>query len=202
MHIDTANQNLVVSAQTVLAEIQTALLDRSYTLPLGKPINTAKAIGEIIEWNEPHTLRAQHGSWRDWVLGLNLRLADGTKVKTGSMAIKSVAGYDLQRLVIGSRGSLATIEEVILRITPISAVRQDESEELGDLSTIRGYRKLLPTSFEVTPETVLADRPSSTVWVTHEVVNDVKTHVREAMLRAKRLFDPEGKLNPGVWGFM
>lgn len=49
---------------------------------------------------------------RDNVLGVTAVLADGTIIKTGTRALKSAAGYDLTRLLIGSEGTLAVITEV------------------------------------------------------------------------------------------
>src|SRR5205823_437253 len=55
--------------------------------------------------NFPHALEAQCGSWRDWILGMRIVLADGSVVHTGSHVVKSVAGYDLHKLMIGARST-------------------------------------------------------------------------------------------------
>lgn len=200
--LDTANQIVIVDTALAIADLQGELSGNGYCIPIGRPIKSEHTLRHLIEWNEPHTLMAQHGTWRDWVLGLTLRMADGSIAKTGSQAIKSVAGYDLQRLIVGSRGSLATITEAILRITPIRSLATDLSEQHGPLETIRGHQRSLLTEFKLCEDAVLSDPASGTIWVSSEVSHEVKPHVRDAMLRAKRLFDPEGLLNPGVWGFM
>lgn len=202
LNIDTANQVLIVAAEATLCQVQEELQNRGYCIPVGRPITSEYTLRHLIEWNEPHTLMAQHGTWRDWVLGLTLTMADGTIAKTGSQAIKSVAGYDLQRLIVGSRGSLATITEAILRITPIRSLAADLSKQHGPLETIRGHHRSLPSDFKLCDDAVLSDPASGTIWVSSEVSQEVKPHVQAAMMRAKHLFDPEGRLNPGVWGFM
>ena len=52
------------------------------------------------------------------MLGVTLVLADGTIVNAGGKVVKNVAGYDLGKLVCGSRGRLAFIGRVSLRLHP------------------------------------------------------------------------------------
>lgn len=59
-------------------------------------------------------LRHRHGPPRDQVLGGKWVLADGTLVTTGAKVVKSVAGYDVTRLFLGSRGRLAACVELTL----------------------------------------------------------------------------------------
>src|SRR5215207_812791 len=62
------------------------------------------------------TRTTRYGTMRENVLGLEVVLADGSIVQTGSRARKSSAGYDLTRLLLGSEGTLAVITELTLRI--------------------------------------------------------------------------------------
>jgi glycolate oxidase FAD binding subunit len=64
---------------------------------------------------------AQHP--RDLLLGLSGALADGTLFKTGSRVVKNVAGYDLPKLFVGSRGTLFAATELHLRLYPAPRVR-------------------------------------------------------------------------------
>lgn len=60
----------------------------------------------------------KYGTARDAVLGLKAVSGDGRTLKTGATTTKSVVGYDLTRLLIGSEGTLAVITEATLKLLP------------------------------------------------------------------------------------
>lgn len=60
----------------------------------------------------------KYGTARDAVLGLKAVTGDGRTIKTGATTTKSVVGYDLTRLLIGSEGTLAVITEATLKLLP------------------------------------------------------------------------------------
>jgi glycolate oxidase FAD binding subunit len=76
-------------------------------------------IGSLLARSLSGPLRHRFGAPRDLVLGVTLVLADGTIASAGGKVVKNVAGYDLARLVCGSRGELALIGRVSLRLHPL-----------------------------------------------------------------------------------
>ena len=73
-----------------------------------------------------------YGPPRDLLLGVALRLADGSVVHGGGRVVKNVAGYDLPRLATGAEGRLGEIVRVCLRLHPLPAATRTVVAEPAD----------------------------------------------------------------------
>jgi glycolate oxidase FAD binding subunit len=79
---------------------------------------TAGTIGGILAANVAGPLRLRYGAPRDLLIGLTIVRADGTIAKSGGKVVKNVAGYDLGKLLAGSRGTLGLITQATFRLHP------------------------------------------------------------------------------------
>ena len=77
------------------------------------------SIGGMLANNAAGIRTVKYGATRDNVLKLEIVLADGRIVKTGSRSVKQSSGYDLTHLIIGSEGTLGLITAATLRLVPI-----------------------------------------------------------------------------------
>jgi glycolate oxidase len=77
------------------------------------------SIGGNLATNAGGLCCVKYGVTTDYVLGLEVVLADGSVVRLGGRTIKDVAGYDLKRLFVGSEGTLGVITEATLRLRPL-----------------------------------------------------------------------------------
>ena len=80
-------------------------------------------IGGEIANNASGTRSVKYGAARDAVLGLKVVLANGECLSFGSQTRVAASGYPLERLIVGSEGTLAVIVEATLRFVPIPKLR-------------------------------------------------------------------------------
>ncbi len=105
---------ITVGAGTPLSEIHRFLAEKGTYLPLASPWPDA-TIGGLVAANINAPLRMRYGAIRDLVLYTTVALADGRVIRTGRPIVKNVAGYDLTKVFIGSRGTLGLLTDVTLK---------------------------------------------------------------------------------------
>ena len=108
-----------VEAGLTLREFNTLASESRQWLPLDPPGLTSATLGAIAACNSSGALRLGFGTPRDYVIGLKLAHADGTQSKSGGRVVKNVAGYDMNKLYVGSYGTLAIITELTLKLRPL-----------------------------------------------------------------------------------
>ncbi|TDW14895.1 FAD-binding oxidoreductase [Kribbella kalugense] len=79
------------------------------------------SIGGNLSTNSGGLCCVKYGVTTDYVLGLEVVLADGRVLRTGRKTVKGVAGYDLAKLIVGSEGTLGIITEATLALRPQAA---------------------------------------------------------------------------------
>lgn len=142
--LDAADQTCEVEAGMSPADLQLHLDAVGLELPVLCPSHEEGTLGGLFQSPETSLLEDSCGPARDFVLGGTWLLADGTQVRTGARVVKSVAGYDVTRLLLGSRGRLAILLSLILKLRP----------KPKQLHWVRG-----PVD-----QTAPADRPTATEW--------------------------------------
>jgi FAD/FMN-containing dehydrogenase len=113
--IQPAEMTVCCGAGTPVADVDAALAEygQCVALPDGGTIGGALAVGHSGIW------RLGWGPARDTVLQFRYVSAAGDVVKAGGPTVKNVSGFDLCRLLVGSRGTLGFLADVILRTRPL-----------------------------------------------------------------------------------
>ena len=124
LEYEPADLTVTVEAGIQLATLQAKLAEHGQYLPLDPPYADRCTIGGITATNASGPSRLLYGSARDRVLGIRVVQSSGTVVKSGGKVVKNVAGYDLNKLYLGSFGTLGVITEVSLKLQPLPEIER------------------------------------------------------------------------------
>ena len=120
---DSANLTLIAEAGLPLREVYCLTTPQRQFLPLGYA-GTAASLGGLLVTNSSGMKRLRYGGVRDLVLGVRVALPDGALVHFGGRVVKNVAGYDMNKLFIGSLGAFGVVLETTYRLV---ALPEDDS---------------------------------------------------------------------------
>lgn len=115
---DPGDLTLSVEAGIRISELFDALAAHKQWLPMYVPWFDRATIGGILSSDSISPLRYMFGGPRDFILGMEFVTGDGKLCKSGTRVVKSVAGYDLHKLLLGALGSLGVITKVNFRTFP------------------------------------------------------------------------------------
>jgi glycolate oxidase len=118
LHIDEPSMTATVGPGVFNAEVKAAAKAHGLWYPPDPSSFEICSIGGNLATNAGGLCCVKYGVTTDYVLGIEVVLADGRIVRLGGRTIKDVAGYDLKRLFIGSEGTLGVLTEATLRLRP------------------------------------------------------------------------------------
>jgi glycolate oxidase len=118
LDIDTQSMLATVQPGVITADLAAAVAEHGLWYPPDPASYEFSTLGGNVATNAGGLCCVKYGVTRDWVLGLEVVMADGEAVRTGRRTVKGVAGYDLTSLFVGSEGTLGIITEATLRLRP------------------------------------------------------------------------------------
>ncbi|MGW3241467.1 FAD-binding oxidoreductase [Streptomyces sp. NPDC001070] len=118
LEIDPVDRVAVVEPGVVNAVLSRAVAEKGLYYPPDPSSWEQCTIGGNIGTGSGGLCCVKYGVTAEYVLGLEVVLADGRLMRTGRRTAKGVAGYDLTRLFVGSEGSLGIVVRAVLALKP------------------------------------------------------------------------------------
>ena len=128
---DYVPEDMVATVETglTLGGLTAHLTPHRQMLALDPPGGEPRTIGGVLATHASGPRRFRYGTGRDLLLGARFVQADGTITWGGAKVVKSVTGYDVPKLLVGSLGTLGVLVEATLRLHPMPP--ESRSWQLG-----------------------------------------------------------------------
>nr|BFD87577.1 FAD-linked oxidase C-terminal domain-containing protein [Streptomyces sp. Xyl84] len=156
LRVDVDDHTATVQPGVVNDDLKRVCAEHGLWYPPDPASSAWSTIGGNVATNAGGICCVKYGVTRDYVLGLEAVVADGTAVRLGGRTVKGVAGYDLRGLFTGSEGTLGVITEVTLRLRvrrpepPVTVVGFfDELTAAGRAVAAVAARGLTPAALEL-----------------------------------------------------
>lgn len=119
LSVDLDNQMVMVEPGVVCDTLNDELMRYGFFFPPDPASSPACTIGGMVNTNAAGNRTIKYGPTSNFVLWLEVVLPNGEVINTGSKTLKSVSGYDLTRLIVGSEGSLGVVTKIALKAIPV-----------------------------------------------------------------------------------
>jgi glycolate oxidase len=154
LSVDPANLTLRAQPGAITADIDAAAGRHGLFYPPDPGSMRVSTIGGNVAENSGGLRGLKYGVTRDYVMGLEVVLPDGSVTRLGNACVKDVAGYSMKDLFIGSEGTMGIITEVLLKLLPRPAARRtmlasyDRMEDAARTVSAIIAAKIIPCTLE------------------------------------------------------
>ncbi|HEX6588273.1 MAG TPA: FAD-binding oxidoreductase [Longimicrobiales bacterium] len=144
-----------IAAGLTVGELRAHVAAHRQRVPLD-PVDARASVGGVLARAAAGAMRRSWATPRRQVLGLEVVTGDGRVLRAGGRVVKNVAGYDLNKLMVGSMGTLGVITAAHLRLLPVPqahatrAARSDAAAPLVELARALLAQHAQPAALELT----------------------------------------------------
>lgn len=118
LQIDEQNLQVITEPGVITEVLQNAVKEKGLFYPPDPSSRGSCFIGGNIAENSGGPKAVKYGVVKDYVLNLEVVLADGSIISTGANVLKNSTGYNLTQLMVGSEGTLGIVTKIVLRLIP------------------------------------------------------------------------------------
>ena len=161
IEINIEDRLVVVQPGVVYADLDRKLSPHGFFFPPDPASGSVCTLGGNVATNAGGIKGAKYGTTKDYVLALEVILADGSFLRTGSRCMKTSSGYDMTKLFVGSEGTLGVITEITLKINPkpplgsTAMAMFDDLEDAGRAISQIMHSGILPCALEIVDQQTL-----------------------------------------------
>ncbi len=139
----------------IYGKLNKELAKKNFFFPPSPGSGDVCTVGGMVATNASGMRAVKYGATRDYVLGMEVVLPDGSITHFGTRTIKNSSGYQMEKLMVGSEGTLGIITEITFRIIPLPENRAitlasfDSLEKAGQGISNIIASGLLPSALEI-----------------------------------------------------
>jgi glycolate oxidase FAD binding subunit len=155
---EPADLTLTAWAGTPVRALASVTADQGQWLPFDPPCFLDRTFGGLVAAGTSGPLSSAFGAVRDHVLGLTLVTGDGRALRLGGRVMKNVAGFDLVRAVVGSRGRLGVVVSATVRVFPLPEVDRVTTVSADTAADLLPLARRVATASVVPGGAILVER--------------------------------------------
>lgn len=118
VEIDNENLTATVQPGVVIQDLNNAVAKHGLIYPPDPGTVTTATMGGSVAENSGGLRGLKYGVTKHYIMGMEVVLANGEKVKFGGKTVKNVTAFDFSNLFIGSEGTLGIITQIICKLVP------------------------------------------------------------------------------------
>ena len=118
LDIDENNHQIITEPGVITQVLQETVKEKGLFYPPDPASKGSCFIGGNVSENSGGPKAVKYGVTKDYVLNLEVVLADGNVIWTGANVLKNATGYNLTQLIVGSEGTLGVVTKIVLKLLP------------------------------------------------------------------------------------